>query len=118
MKIISWNVNGLRAIIKKDFSGFLKKEKPDVLCLQEIKIDSEAIKLAKFDFPGYEEYYNPAERKGYSGTAILVKSSKVKSNKVQLEKKLVWDDEGRIQILDMGKIIFIPDSAQNISFLL
>jgi exodeoxyribonuclease-3 len=122
MKIISWNINGLRAVIKKDFHGFLKKEKPDVLCLQEIKIDAEAIKKELFDFEGYDEYYNPAERKGYSGTAVLVKTSPPTSSPNQergLLPKFKWDDEGRVQVLDMDKFylinIYFPNSNHELS---
>lgn len=119
MTILSWNVNGIRAVLKKGFLGFLKKEKPDIICLQEIKIDAEAIKKEMFDFPDYEEFYNPAERKGYSGTAVLVKSSKVKSYKVGLLPKLKWDDEGRIQVLDLGEFylanIYFPNANHELS---
>src|SRR3989339_482997 len=115
MKIISWNVNGLRAVIKKGFADFLKKSKPDILCLQEIKIDEAAIKLAEFDFSGYQELWNPAERKGYSGTAVLVRDGL----KAALEPKLDWDDEGRVQIIDSGKFylanVYFPNANHELS---
>lgn len=103
MKLISWNVNGIRAVIKKGFLDFLKKEKPDVLGLQEIKINDEARLKEGFDFGDYEEYWNSAERPGYSGTVILVR------NGLSLEylKKLDWDNEGRIQVLEFNKFYFI-----------
>jgi exodeoxyribonuclease III len=71
MKVISWNVNGLRAIVKKsDFLELVRAEDPDILCLQETK----AMRgQAELDLPQYEEYWHSAERKGYSGTAIFVK---------------------------------------------
>jgi exodeoxyribonuclease III len=71
LKFVSWNVNGIRAVIKKDvFVPFVQKEKPDILCLQETK----AMKgQAEIDLPEYEEIWNSAERKGYSGTAIFTK---------------------------------------------
>ena len=68
MKLISWNVNGLRACMGKGFMEVLEKESPDVICLQETKMQREQ---ADFDFPGYWEYWNSAEKKGYSGTAIF-----------------------------------------------
>jgi exodeoxyribonuclease III len=115
MKLLSWNVNGIRAVVKKGFSDFLKKESPDVLCLQEIKIDKEAINKKEFDFPGYQEFYNPAERKGYSGTAILVKNNL----DIKIENKLVWDDEGRIQVADLGKFflanVYFPNANHELS---
>jgi len=82
MKIISWNINGIRAVIKKGFLDFLKNEKPDILCLQEIKIDDTARNKENFDFPNYEEFWNSAERKGYSGTMILIKNSLKKEKSI------------------------------------
>lgn len=71
MKIASWNVNGIRAILKKgNFQEFLEVEKPDIICLQEIKGEKSLIDI---DFKDYFEYWNPAVRKGYSGTTIFSK---------------------------------------------
>lgn len=71
MKIISWNVNGIRAVIKKDqFMPFIEKYKPDILCLQETKAEKGQ---AVIDLPEYTEYWNSAVKKGYSGTAIFTK---------------------------------------------
>ena len=71
-KLISWNVNGLRAAIKKDFNGFLAEANPDVICLQETKISDDLV--AGFEFEGYPfTYWNCAQKKGYSGTSILCK---------------------------------------------
>lgn len=71
MKIISWNVNGIRAVIKKgSFQSFMAEHKPDILCLQETKAQQGQ---AVIDLPGYEEYWNSAIKKGYSGTAIFTK---------------------------------------------
>lgn len=70
LTIISWNVNGLRAVLKKGFLDFLKERDPDILCLQETKAERGQVAL---DVPQYEEYWNSAERKGYSGTAIFTK---------------------------------------------
>ncbi len=71
MKLISWNVNGLRACMGKGFMELLQGENPDVICLQETKMQREQ---ADFDFPGYREYWYSAEKKGYSGTAIFSKT--------------------------------------------
>jgi exodeoxyribonuclease-3 len=71
MKIYSWNVNGIRAVINKgEFQNFIKNHKPDVLCLQETKAEQGQ---AVIDMPGYEEYWYSADKKGYSGTAIFTK---------------------------------------------
>ena len=76
LKIFSWNVNGLRAVLRKGaLQDFLEKERPDILCLQEIKCKPNQLDLfesAALD--GYEIFWNPADRPGYSGTAILVKT--------------------------------------------
>lgn len=80
MKIASWNVNGLRAVHNKGlFLPFLEKEDPDILCLQEIKSKKEQ---NGFDLKEYEEFWNPAEKPGYSGTAIFTKIKPIK----------VWND--------------------------
>lgn len=71
MRIISWNVNGIRAVVKKGvFTPFIKKYKPDILCLQETKAEKGQ---AVIDLPEYQEYWNSAAKKGYSGTAIFTK---------------------------------------------
>ncbi len=107
MKIISWNVNGIRAVMKKGLPAFLKKERPDVLGLQEIKINDAARAREQFDFKDYAEYWNPAQRPGYSGTAILVKNGiKVISMKNGLGDEK-FDREGRVQTLEFEKFYLI-----------
>lgn len=111
MKLISWNVNGIRAIIKKGFHDFLQNEKPDILCLQEIKISHASRKAEKdkagINFPGYLEFWNSAERPGYSGTAILVREDKkvlaVIGKKQNVRNGIGvsdFDKEGRVQTLE------------------
>ncbi len=71
MKIYSWNVNGIRAVLKKgELQAFVAKHQPDILCLQETKAQEGQ---AEIDLPEYQEYWNSAEKKGYSGTAIFTK---------------------------------------------
>jgi exodeoxyribonuclease III len=71
MKVYSWNVNGIRAVLKKGvFQTFLKEHDPDILCLQETKAERGQVEI---DLPGYQEYWNSAVKKGYSGTAIFSK---------------------------------------------
>lgn len=75
MRIISYNVNGIRAALKKDFIQWLTHAKPDVLCLQEIKATADQIPLHEFEAAGYPyHYWYPAQKKGYSGVAILCKT--------------------------------------------
>ena len=72
MKIASWNINGLRAVMKKgELVSFLADQQPDFLCLQEVKLKPEQV---DFEIPGYQLVLNSAERPGYSGTGILVRN--------------------------------------------
>ena len=70
MKLVSWNVNGLRAVMGKDFMESFRKLDADVFCLQETKLQEGQIEM---DLPGYHQYWNYAEKKGYSGTALFTK---------------------------------------------
>jgi len=105
MKLLSWNVNGIRACVRKDFAGFLLSAKPDIIGLQEIKIDEASRAQAEFDFADYLEYWNPAEKKGYSGTAVLtkVKPLSVKNGFGIAE----FDREGRVQTLEFKDFYFV-----------
>ena len=75
MNIISYNVNGVRAALKKDFIGWLKAAAPDVLCLQETKALKEQVETGLFEEAGYQHYWFSAQKKGYSGVAILTKKT-------------------------------------------
>src|SRR5579862_3129776 len=76
MKIYSWNVNGIRAVCNKGlFQDFIEKAKPDILCLQETKAEQHQ---SEVDLPAYTEYWNSADKKGYSGTAIFTKPKPIK----------------------------------------
>ncbi len=120
MKIISWNINGIRAVVKKGFKGFLESEYPDILCLQEVKISDAVKNTTEFDFAGYKEYWNCAKRPGYSGTAVLVREGfkdviEVK-NGFGLDK---FDDEGRVQTLELKDFyllnIYFPNANPELS---
>ena len=121
MKIISWNINGIRAVVKKGFKDFLISENPDILCLQEIKISDATTLITEFDFAGYKEYFNSAQRPGYSGTAILVREDLLKNNwplKNGFGVKK-FDDEGRVQTLDLDHYflinIYFPNANSELS---
>ena len=73
MKILSWNVNGIRAALKKGFLEWFAEEGPDVLCLQETKASPEQLTSELLEIPGYKAYFSSAERKGYSGVALYTK---------------------------------------------
>jgi exodeoxyribonuclease-3 len=115
MKLISWNVNGLRAVLKKNFLEFLDAERPDVLCLQEIKCGTDDVEQL---WPRhYSTYWNSAQRKGYSGTAIFTKKQPAKvSNGVEI---LEHDSEGRVQTADYGDFflvnVYVPNSKRDLS---
>ena len=74
MKIITWNVNGLRAALGKGALNWAWEQQPDILCLQEIKVRPEQLKAEQANFPGYEVIWNPAEKAGYSGVATFLRS--------------------------------------------
>jgi len=128
MKILSWNVNGIRAVLKKGFLDFLEKEKPDILCLQEIKICEKAREKDGFRedmFPGYKVFWNSAERPGYSGTATLVASRKFKVLASQAYRSgeslkvnngldvFRFDVEGRTQIIEFEDFYLLNNYYPN-----
>src|SRR3989338_5672585 len=88
MRLISWNVNGIRAIQKKGFMEWLHKESPDILCLQETKGHPEQLNDELLSPDGYQTFWSAAEKKGYSGTAIFTKS-KPKSVEERSEERRV-----------------------------
>ncbi|MFT3902938.1 MAG: exodeoxyribonuclease III [Niabella sp.] len=101
MRIISYNVNGIRAAIRKGFMDWLKTDPADIICLQETKATKENIDTA-LDGMGYHDYWFSAQKKGYSGVAIL---TKVKPDNVQYGTgHAVSDDEGRVIQMDFGNI--------------
>jgi len=105
MKIISWNVNGLRAIVKKNFLEYIADEQPDILCIQETKLQESQIPVEIKELKGYHNYWSFAEKKGYSGTLIL---SKTQPLSVHYGITGTEDDpEGRAIIADYGKFILI-----------
>lgn len=105
MKILSWNVNGLRAASRHGLADFLRTAQPDILALQEIKISDEARLKEKFDFANYEEYWHPAERPGYSGTAVLSKTKPLSvKNGLGLAE---FDKEGRVQTVEYPKFYLV-----------
>ncbi len=93
-KIISYNVNGLRAALKKDFLNWIKAANPDIFCLQETKANSNQIDLSLFESLGYKHYWFSAQKKGYSGVAIFSKKEPVHVECGCGNKE--YDDEGRI----------------------
>ncbi len=107
-KFISWNVNGLRACIGKGFLDFFQSEDADIFCIQESKLQEGQIDL---DLPGYHQYWNYAEKKGYSGTAIFTKEEPLSiSYGIGIEKH---DHEGRVITLEFSDYYFITVYTPN-----
>ena len=114
MKLISWNVNGLRAIYKKGFIDIFKSLNADIFCIQETKMQEGQIEL---ELDGYYEYYNYAERKGYSGTAIFTKIKPLNiSYGIGVEEH---DKEGRVITLEFEKFYLVncytPNSGRELA---
>lgn len=113
MKIISYNVNGIRAALSKNFTEWLQAENPDVLCLQETKAHPDQIDTMIFAKLGYTSYLHSAEKKGYSGVAIL---SKQAPDKVIIGMQHPgFDSEGRVIRADFGDLtvvcVYIPSGS-------
>lgn len=113
MKLISWNVNGIRACVNKGFIDFFNKIDADIFCIQETKCQKGQIEL---EFEGYESYWNSAEKKGYSGTAIFTKIKPL-TIKYGIGKE-VHDKEGRVITLEFDKFymvnIYTPNSKREL----
>lgn len=104
MKIISFNVNGIRACLSKGLLGFLKEEDADFVCIQETKAQPEQIVI---DFPGYVQYINSAEKKGYSGTMIFAKKEAISADTEG------FDNEGRTVCLEYNDFYLIDNYVPN-----
>lgn len=105
MRIISYNVNGIRAAIKKGFIDWLKTDPADIICLQETKANNHDVDLRKLEELGFEHHWFSAQKKGYSGVAIF---SKIKPDRVITGNgHSASDDEGRVIQMDIGDIRII-----------
>ena len=114
MKLITWNVNGLRAVIKKGFYEFMSEYNPDIICLQEIKAHKEQVELNLPDYP--YQYWNSAIKKGYSGTAIFSKIKPLNyENGIQIDEH---DNEGRVITLEFEEYylvtVYTPNSGDGL----
>ncbi|MFW6120843.1 MAG: exodeoxyribonuclease III [Petrotogales bacterium] len=115
MKILSWNVNGIRAAERKGLFEWLKKESPDILCLQETKAHPEQVPPHLRNAPGYYTFWSSAERKGYSGVVTYTKEKpKHVSTGFGIDK---FDKEGRILITEFSSFmlfnIYFPNGKKN-----
>ena len=108
MKLISWNVNGLRAVMNKNFMEFFNEADADVFCLQETKLQEGQIEM---DLPGYHQYWNYADKKGYSGTAIFTKKEPLSvTYGMGIDEH---DHEGRVITLEFDDFYFITVYVPN-----
>ena len=113
MKLISWNVNGIRACVNKGFKDFFKEINADIFCIQETKCQIDQIEL---EFEGYKSFWNSAEKKGYSGTAIYTKEKPISVKYgIGIEQH---DKEGRVITLEFKKFfmvnIYTPNSKRGL----
>lgn len=113
MTFISWNVNGIKSILKKDFLGFVQRGRPDVLCLQETKSPKEPVSV---DLNGYQQHWNDAAKPGYSGTAVFTQIKPLKvMNGMGIPKH---DGEGRIVTLEYKDFflvnVYVPNSKRGL----
>ena len=106
MKLISWNVNGLRAAINKGFKEFFEEINADIFCVQETKMQLEQLDIfMEMIFNGYHQYWNSAEKKGYSGTAIFTKDEPINVKYgLGIEEH---DNEGRLITLEFSKFYLV-----------
>ena len=114
MKLITWNVNGLRACLNKGFMDFFRREQADIFAMQETKMERGQ---AVIDLPGYEEYWNSADKKGYSGTAVFTKHKPLSvSYDLGIDEH---DHEGRVITLEYPDFYLVncytPNSKQELA---
>jgi len=119
MKLVCWNVNGIRAVRKKGFADFVRRSKADVISIQEPKVGRSQIDEVDISTPGYQHYFSLAEKKGYSGVVSYV-SDKLKTPPNSQENQQVlgiekFDREGRVVVTDVGDItlynIYFPSGT-------
>ncbi|MCD8151744.1 MAG: exodeoxyribonuclease III [Clostridiales bacterium] len=114
MKLISWNVNGLRACVTKGFLEYFKQTDADIFCVQETKLQEGQISL---ELDGYEQYWNYAEKKGYSGTAVFTKRTPLSVTRgIGIEEH---DHEGRVITLEFERfyfiVVYVPNSQNELA---
>lgn len=117
MRIITWNVNGLRAVLHKNWPSLIENYNPDIICLQEIKIGDKEMGQLDKEFKDYKITWNSAERAGYSGTAILYKND-LKVKEIPIED-YEFKKEGRVTQIKIGKLnifsVYIPNGKRDLS---
>ena len=102
--LYSWNVNGLRAVLKNGFMDWFQQTRPDILCLQETRLLPEEVPPALLEAEGYQSFWNPALKRGYSGTATF---SRVPPEAVSTLDMPEFDEEGRVQLLYFKEFVLV-----------
>lgn len=114
LKVVSWNVNGIRACVKKGFNDFFEQAQADIFCVQEIKCQEGQIDLA---FDGYESYWNYAEKKGYSGTVVFTKKTPLSVRRGLNDQE--HQTEGRVLTLEFEEFFLVncytPNSQRDLA---
>jgi exodeoxyribonuclease-3 len=114
MKIVSWNVNGIRSVLKKGFLDFIETCHPDILCLQETKMGKDEVQI---QLDGYHQYWNSAQKKGYSGTCVFTKIKPINVQNGILDAQ--HDNEGRTITVEFDKFylvnVYVPNSKRDLS---
>jgi exodeoxyribonuclease-3 len=116
MRIISWNINGLRAILGKNFYDAVHEMRPDILCLQEIKVDKNAV--PNVELPGFSQIFNHAVRKGYSGTAVFSRIEPKSVDCATALDRLTGVSEGRVIVVEYDTFylvnVYVPNSGEEL----
>ncbi len=114
MKLISWNVNGIRAVLTKGFNDFIAQEKPDIICLQETKAHPSQVDKILIDYPHH--FWHSAQKPGYSGTAVFSKTEPIR---VIYGDGPMHDDEGRVLVCEFEKFylvtVYTPNSQRGLT---
>ena len=105
LRIISWNVNGIRAAHKKGFLEWLAKENPDIMCVQETKANEDQLPADLKEIPGYDSYFMSAEKKGYSGVAVYTKPKP--DRVISTFPAESFSQEGRVLAVDYGQFVLL-----------
>ena len=115
LRLLSWNVNGIRAVVKKGFMEWFQKEMPDVLCLQETKAQEAQLGTEIKNVAGYKSYWSEAVKKGYSGVGVYTRHEPLSVNKGFGEER--FDSEGRTLVLEYPDFtlfnVYFPNGKQN-----
>ncbi len=118
MRVFSWNVNGLRACVRKGFGEWLREERPDIVCLNEVRALPEQLPEEIRDPEGYHAVWNPARRKGYSGTGLLARTPPAAVRLNGLGDP-AFDEEGRLIVSDHGPFllytVYFPNGGNDLS---